>query len=97
MEHHVSLDGFPDGLIFPDAYADRIVYDAAARRLRYHGFMSKADFDRLYQAHENWPYRRALEELFRLCSQAESSPHAGAGLARLFRKLRGEGPRPSPA
>jgi hypothetical protein len=65
MDHFVRLDVLPDGFTIPDQYRDRFRFDADTRRLYFQGFMSKADFDKLYLLSENWSYRRSLEELFR--------------------------------
>lgn len=77
MDYFVGLEKLPDGLEFPPALRDRIRYDAAARRLVYHGFMSKADFDRLCQLSEDWSYRRQLEELFRKSTSDGDPPPRG--------------------
>jgi hypothetical protein len=70
MEHFVTLESMPAGLVVPDDLAGRFGHDPDKHLLYYRGFMSKAEFDRLYQLHESWPYRRALEELFRLSTAA---------------------------
>jgi hypothetical protein len=74
VEHFVPLERLPDGLTFPSDLGDRIRYDAEGKRLVFEGFMSKADFDRLCQCQSgggDWAYRRALEDLFRLCTPEE--------------------------
>ncbi len=68
MDRHVQLDQFPDGLRFPPEFEQRISYDAAQRRMRFSGFMSKCEFDRLSRLHSDYRYQRALEELFRVCT-----------------------------
>lgn len=85
MDHFVKLESLPPGLRFPADLADRISFDPGRSRLIHHGFMSKADFDRLYRLHPDWGYRRALEELFRLCTveDSPSSSHLGHWLAAL--------------
>jgi hypothetical protein len=65
MDHFVKLDILPDGFSIPDQYRDRFRFDADTNRLYFQGFMSKADFDKLYLLSESWSYRRSLEELFR--------------------------------
>jgi hypothetical protein len=67
MDHFVRLERLPDGVAFPADLADRIHYDADRHRLVFRGFMAKAEFDRLICLHGDWSFRRALEELFRLC------------------------------
>ncbi len=79
MEHFVPLDALPPGLEFPPELADRIRFEAGARRLVFRGFMSKADFDRLCRLSDDWAFRRPLEELFRLCMPEEPGRR---GLAR---------------
>ncbi len=94
MDRSVTLNQLPAGLAFPAELAGRVGYDAEARRLRHRGFMSKADFDRLARLHEDWSYRRALEELFRLCSLEPASKPRNrvvAALARLVPALRDDG------
>lgn len=88
MDHFVPLDRLPDGLQFPPDLRDRIQYDAAAHRLIFHGFMSKTDYDRLFLLSEDWPYRRRLEELFRLSTPDEL---ANRGWRKLFGALRSFG------
>jgi hypothetical protein len=73
MDHFVKLDRLPDGYEFPPDLRDRILFDPQARRLVFHGYMSKAEFDRLCEQTKDWGFRRALEELFRL-SVAEVKP-----------------------
>jgi hypothetical protein len=43
--------------------------------------MSKIEFDRLWLVSDDWGYRRALEELFRLCDLDEE-PKSG-----IFRRV----------
>jgi hypothetical protein len=88
MEHHVRLESVPDDLVFPPEYAGKIRYEAATKRLIYEGFMSKADYDRLYQIHESWSYRRGLESLFRICTPEQETPGKGLRLSRLFSLFR---------
>ena len=94
MEHHVTLARVPAGLSVPPELSDRVQLDPAARRLAFHGFMSKAEFDQLYLLSEDWGYRRSLEELFRQCTMEDEKPRA-AGLGRLT-KLFGLGARSHP-
>jgi hypothetical protein len=74
MERFVKLERLPEGFAFPAQFADRIRYDPTEHRLRFEGFMSKADFDKLYFLIEDWSYRRALEELFRLSTVEDVNP-----------------------
>ena len=71
MEHFVSMDKLPDGLQFPPELSGRIHFDSDRHRLVFRGFMSKADFDRLCKLHDDWGYRRPLEDLFRQCTPEE--------------------------
>jgi len=68
MDHSVPMERLPDGLTFPPLFAERLRYDAASRTLSFQGFMSKAEFDQLSRLHDDWGYRRSLEELFRRCT-----------------------------
>ena len=86
MNHTVRLDSLPDGLAFPPEMEGRIAFDAARRTLSFEGFMSKADFDRLSRLHDDWGYRRTLEELFRLCSQGPE-PRPANRIASMLSRL----------
>ncbi len=86
MEHSVALDHLPDGLTFPTEMDGRIRFDAEKRMLYFQGFMSKAEFDRLSRLHDDWGYRRTLEELFRRCSM-ESEQQPVNRLASIFSRL----------
>jgi hypothetical protein len=82
VDHFVKLDKLPDGFEFPPPLADRIHFDAEARKLVFRGYMSKAEFDRLSALTNDWKFRRTLEELFRLCiPEQEPAPH---GLRRFL-------------
>ena len=70
MNHVVKLERLPEGLRFPDDLQPKVEFDAAKKRLIWHGFMSKRDFDRLLALSEDWSYRRQVEELFRLSVEA---------------------------
>jgi hypothetical protein len=95
MEHSVPLDRLPEGLCFPAEFGDRIRYDADRRRLVFRGFMSKGDFDRLCQLSDDWPFRRQLDELFRLSVPEE--PRPASPLRRLLTALAGGGLPSRPA
>ncbi len=87
MDHFVSLDRLPEGLEFPADLRDRIQYDPQSKRLCFHGYMSKTEFDRLSQLTRDWSFRRKLEELFQM-SIFEGEPESKGvrGLLSLFRK-----------
>lgn len=74
MLHSVRLERWPENIRIPEDLQNRLRYDAATHRVAFDGFMSKIDFDRLLQASSDWGYKRALEELFRLCVPEESGP-----------------------
>jgi hypothetical protein len=87
MDHSIRLERLPQGLVFPPELLDRVAFDADRKTLTFHGFMSKADFDRLSRLSEDWGYRRSLEDLFRLCSlESEAQPvnRLASVFARLF-------------
>jgi hypothetical protein len=86
MDRSVPLDRLPDGLTFPPELAGRISYDESQRKLSFQGFMCKAEFDRLHRLHEDWGYRRSLEELFRRCS-LDPEPGPANRLASIFSRL----------
>ncbi|WP_435017430.1 hypothetical protein TA3x_005036 [Tundrisphaera sp. TA3] len=80
MDHFVPIDRALPGLSVPPDMGDRFAYDADRRALRFRGFMSKADFDRLSRLSEDWSYRRALESLFRDCTVEDGRPGRMASL-----------------
>ena len=89
MDHFINLDRLPDGLEFPPDLKERIEFDSGVRKLIFHGYMSKTDFDRLSQLTNDWGFRRRLEELFRLCIPEEPVRCRGVGrflgvFARMF-------------
>jgi hypothetical protein len=86
MDHFVVLDRLPDGLEFPPDLRDRIAYSPESRRLGFKGFMSKADFDRLWMLSEDWSFRHKLEDLFRICTVEPDPPR---GLRRWLGPLFG--------
>lgn len=85
MEHFVPLERLPEDFSIPRDLADRFRYDDRDRRLVHLGFMSKCEFDRLVQLSHDWGYRRALEDLFRLCTDESDAPQRG--LARRLHAL----------
>ncbi len=89
MDHFVILERLPAGLEFPPELRDRIAYDPATKRLSHRGFMSKADFDRLWMSCEDWSFRHRLEDLFRLCTVETGRPR---GLRRWLAPIFGSGP-----
>jgi hypothetical protein len=89
VDHFVKVDKLPDNYDFPPQLRDRIQYDSESHKLVFHGYMSKADFDRLSQATTDWKFRRTLEDLFRDCTPEEKAPPSGvrrlmSAVARLF-------------
>jgi hypothetical protein len=87
MESLVPLDRLPADLHFPPEFGGRIRFDADRRLLSFVGFMSKADYDALSRLSADWPYRRALEELFR-SSTADPGPRR-RGLRRMLETVTG--------
>ena len=72
MDHFTKLDRLPEGLQFPPRLNERIHFDPARKRLVWRGFMSKADFYCLFELHEDSAYRRAIERLFQVSTEADS-------------------------
>jgi hypothetical protein len=88
MDHFVKLDRLPEGYEFPADLNDRIFFDAAAHKLVYRGYMSKADFDRLCQPTRDWGFRRAVEDLFRECiPEDRAGPRGSRGVLGVFSRL----------
>jgi hypothetical protein len=80
MDHFVAMARLPEGLTFPAEFQGKIQYDAERHRLVYHGFMSKAEFDRLCALSDDWGYRRQLDDLFRECLPDPPRPKGVRGL-----------------
>ncbi len=68
VDHFVKFDLGDDAFDIPASMASRFSYDAATKRLIFRGFKSKTDFDKLCALRDSWAYRRAIDELFQLCS-----------------------------
>ena len=79
MDHFVKLDHFPEDLSLPPKFLDRLEFDAEAHKLVFHGYMSKVEFDQLSSLTRDWRFRRALEDLFRLCTPDRKPSPAGLG------------------
>jgi hypothetical protein len=77
VDHFVKLDNLPDGYEFPTQLRDKIQFDVEHHKLVFHGYMSKADFDRLSHATSDWKFRRTLEDLFRECTPEDKTPPSG--------------------
>jgi len=87
MDHFVTVDRLPPGYTIPRDMKDRVSYDAAARRLVCHGYMSKTDFDRLSQLTGDWTFRRKLEELFQSSAYNDRLVARGGLLSGLLRRF----------
>ena len=85
MEHFVPMSTVPPGFDIPAEFADRLYFDPDGHRLVHRGFMSQAEFDRLSQLSDDWSFRRALEDLFRLCAPEEKGRRPA--LARLVASI----------
>lgn len=78
MVHAVHLDRLPDDLQFPAELKTKISYEPNLKQLQFEGFMSKTDFDKLLQLHNDLAYQRSLEHLFQICTFPDASqPPAG--------------------
>ena len=87
MDHFVSLERLPEGMEFPADLKDRIRFDTQSKKLYYHGYMSKADFDRICLLTKDWSFRRKVEELFRVSVyDEEPESRSGRGLFSLFKR-----------
>jgi hypothetical protein len=78
MIRSVRLDRLPDGLVFPAELAARISFANDSHELRFDGFMSKTDFDKLLRLHNDLAYQRALEQLFQKCTFRNTAAEADA-------------------
>jgi hypothetical protein len=74
----------PDGLRFPAELGDRVSYHTESRQLRFEGFMSKSDFDKLVCLHNDVAYQRAVEHLFQICTFDDETPARSAALPMLW-------------
>jgi hypothetical protein len=68
MTRSVRLERLPEGLVFPAEMAARISFAPNTHELRFEGFMSKTDFDKLLRLSNDLAYQRALEQLFQRCT-----------------------------
>lgn len=87
VDHFVTLEKIPDGLVFPADLKNRIRIDRESKRLYFHGYMSKTDFDRLCELTRDWSFRRKLEQLFQICVDEDVPQAKGLhGLFSIFRR-----------
>jgi hypothetical protein len=89
LDHFIKVDRLPEGFEFPPELRDRFHFDPTTGKLTFHGYMSKAEFDRVSQLTSDWKFRRALEELFRQCIPDEKPRPRGvrrvlSAFGRLF-------------
>jgi hypothetical protein len=75
MIRSVHLDRLPDGLEFPHELQAKVAYDSDRRQLRFEGFMSKTDFDKLVRLHNDLAYQRSLQQLFQTCTFTAKATH----------------------
>lgn len=89
MDHFINLPSLPSDLQpIPADLADRFGFDATAHQLRFAGFMSKGDFDRLTQLSDSWAYKRAVEALFQCCTLDDVDPQRPLhGLRRILASI----------
>lgn len=91
VDHFVKLEHLPEDFVLPPQFQNRLEFDAEARKLVFHGYMSKSEFDQISSLTKDWRFRRTLEELFCLCTPENKPPPAGFGrvlavLGQLFSK-----------
>lgn len=84
MLRRVKLDRLPDSISFPESLVDRISYDSGTRELRFDGFMSKTDFDKLVRLHNDIDYQRDLERLFQICTFEDEPERTGRRSSFVF-------------
>src|SRR5262249_10908876 len=82
VDHFVKLERLPEDLNLPAEFQNRLEFDSTAKKLIFHGYMSKSEFDQISSLTKDWGFRRTLEDLFRLCTP-ESKPQA-AGFGRVL-------------
>ncbi len=82
MDHFVRLERLPDDFVIPPKFQNRLEFDAEAKKLIFHGYMSKSEFDYLGTLTRDWRFRRTLEELFRQCIP-DTGPNS-AGFRRVL-------------
>lgn len=66
MIRSVRLERLPKEIHFPHELTTKISFDPGSQQLRFDGFMSKTDFDKLVRLHNDLSYQRALEQLFQI-------------------------------
>lgn len=66
MIHSVRLERLPSNFQFPQELTGKISFDAGSQQLKFDGFMSKTDFDKLVRLHNDLSYQRSLEQLFQV-------------------------------
>ena len=64
MAVKARLEKLPQGLNFPVELTERIRFDPSHKQLVFHGFMTKAGYDRLRELSTDAAYLRAVELLF---------------------------------
>jgi hypothetical protein len=77
MDHFVNLERLPEDFVLPPQFQNRLEFDAQARKLIFHGYMSKSEFDQISALTNDWRFRRVLEELFCRCTPETKAPSAG--------------------
>lgn len=71
------LDRLPAGLAFTDATGEPIHFDAAARQLRYRGFMCQASYIYLRNLSPEPPYQAAIDCLYLGTACGATPPRRG--------------------
>jgi hypothetical protein len=71
MDHSATLHDLPETFQFPPELRERIRFDTRRKRLVFSGFMTKSEYDQLFQLHGEVGYQRAIERLFQLSSEQE--------------------------
>ena len=76
-DHFVVIEDLPKEFRIPPQLLGRLEYDAAAKKLVYHGFMSKTDYDALVAVTSDWSFIRKLEALFQKCTLQSQQERRG--------------------
>jgi hypothetical protein len=74
------LDSLPEGVLFPEDFAEPIQYDPQRKRLLYRGFMCSSSYAFLRSISSNTAYTAAVDDLFQASASVLDTPGAAKRL-----------------